>query len=262
MALGVDLDVHGISEAVTGMVTDRNLEDPPARVNIAPKDTQARAAPGNLELFGHCCRSGYGLDVLEHSRDRYAGMLLKLLEKRLGRWLDLLGRLSQIRVNVGVRDRNRQAISDRGTYPLEVKPGLRASKANLFCVFLRQLQQSGRLKENVRVRGVLKDLFHVRQRLMQCTSPGSRRLNQRSGSTATLNESFRLKHPQRFPHGESTDSVACAKNRFGRKLAIPCEFAAEYFFAKDLGEFLVSRLLVGITRSFRQQLRKLSLDTK
>ena len=259
--LRVNLNVHRIGEAVARMVADRNLEDSAARVDIAAKDSQARTTPGDLQLFGRCCRSGYGLDGLDHSRNPYLSMFLKLLKKRLGRSLDPLRRFSEIRVNIDVRDRDRQAFPSTGTNPLEVKPGLRSRKADLFGVFLRKSRQSNRLKNKAGVRRVLQDLFDVRQRLVQCTGPGSRRLNQGSGSAAALDKSFRLKHPQGFADRESTDSVPIAKNCFGRKLPIPGKFAAEYFFTKNLGEFQISWLLLGFSRSFGQQLSKLSLST-
>ena len=257
--LGVDFDMHGISKAVAGMVADRNLEDSPARVDITAKDSQARATPGDLQLLGRDCRSGDSLNVLDHPRNLYASIFLDLLEQRLGCRPDLLGRFSQIRVNVGVGHRNRQAFSFGGTNPLEMKPHLRRRKANLLGVFLRQSRQSRCLKENVRVRCVLKDLFDVRQGLVQRTGARSSGLNQRSGSAPPFDKSFRLKHPQRFANRESTDSVPFAKNGFSRELPVAREFAAEYFFPKNLREFQISWLLLGISRNLSQQLSKLSL---
>ena len=260
--LAFDLDVHRIGKPVAGMVAGRNLEHSAAGVDIAAKNPEAWTAPADLQLLADGCGSGNGLNVLNDARHSYASMLLELLEERLVGLFDLLCRFRQVGVNINVRNGYRQALPCRSPNPGEVKPWFRRGKPNLFCVFLRESNQSSRFEDKASVRRVLKDLFHVREWLVQCASTGSCRLNQRSGSTAPFYQSFRLKHSQCFSHGESTDTVPFAKNGFGRKLAVSGEFAAEYFFPKDLGELKVPGLLVGNSRSLGQQLNKLSLVAK
>jgi hypothetical protein len=239
-ALEIDLDMHRIGEAVSGMVTGRNFEDAVCTVHIAAQDAQTGRPLRHAQRSSNIGGRGHSLNILRDLDELDFGKPLNLAKDCIFAGINLVRDAAHCFMNKSFGVGERLARITARAQPSKPGPSAASDQANLFSDGAGQGSLTKCFETRPCVSRILKDFGHVGERLVQGAAPGSSRLDNSAGPSLARNQTLGLKRTQRLSHGKAAHTVSRAQYAFGGK-NVSLIGPAQNFFAQVVGQFLVTR---------------------
>ena len=170
MASALNLDMHGVSEAIAGVVAGGNLDHPTIVIAVAAQDAQARRSPRNAKRLGDFRAGGHRLNILRHLRNRDSAEPFELLEQRGFTNVDGIRNVGERGMDIGFSKGDRLVDAAARPHAVKPRPFARRLAINLFGQLARQRDAAVTLERHLGIARILQNFANVRQRLVGRTA--------------------------------------------------------------------------------------------
>lgn len=237
----IQVDVHGISKAVAGVVANGDFEDLASFVTIASQDLQDRTVSFNFKCARYFLARGQRLNVLGDLANGNAGQFFYLSEKGASGQIEPVERDIDARMKIDICMGQGASFPGKAPRAAKARPLTSGGPGDLDSDFCRQWATFLWSVINFAVTRILQQFTHVRERLVKCAAASGRRLNGRTGAAPTSDQSLGLQAFERFAYGKAADIISSTQGGFRRKRAIAAVLAGHYRRAQLRCELQVAR---------------------
>ncbi len=251
----VDVNVHRVSETVSGVVTGGNFKQSLILIEITAQDQQNRIVGIKSQRFGNFISRLNSLNVLRYPVYSTSRKLFDLTEQCRAAIREARRCIRKVWVNPRVSEGNGAMLTIGTASPAKDEPFTRWTHTRLFGNVGVNFLRPQLLERNGGVFCILKNFANVRQWLVQRTSAGRSRLNLGTGPAPTLDESFLRQRSKRLTYRKTTDPIIFAERRFSRKRLGTVKVTAQNCCTQFIRKFKVTCSFVfnrGLLREFHE----------